>query len=279
MHICYSDQANKYSALSGDQIRLQIGRLKAKKVMLLALKSAAGTIDPAAQKALDDAKASTNTADKTLDETARKAEKNRQTCLAKRGCQMSGGAVECGDFTNSSSDAFSTIDLNSQIYSCVESLSSQLNATLQQAYIDQIIANIDSSIEDYKKSLSTSGVPLSQLAQHSADSKEQLDSQWLQFEFDSSKSSQQTDTSYSYSSYSASASARGWFWSASASYSSSQAQQDFRTQMNSAKVGIKGELLRVTIQRPWFRPSLFRSAQYQMVSICCTTILLRYIIL
>ena len=259
----YRDQANKYSALSGDQIRLQIGRLKAKKTMLLSLKNA--PISPVATKALEDAKKETESADSELQNAAGKAETNRQKCLTQRGCSISQDAINCSDFTNSSDATSEIIDLNSQKYSCAESLGSQLNKTIQNGYYDQIIAHIDSTIDELRKSLTMSGVPLSQLAQHAADSQEQLDSQWLQFQFDSSKSSQQTDSSSSYSSYSTSVSASYLFYSASASYSTSNAQQKFQTQMNKAKIGVKGELLRVSIQRPWFRPSLFRSAQYQLV--------------
>jgi hypothetical protein len=34
--------------------------------------------------------------------------------------------------------------------------------------------------------------------------------------------------------------------------------------MSSAEVLVSGELLRVTVQRPWFRPSLFKSPQFQI---------------
>ncbi|KAL5492011.1 hypothetical protein EMCRGX_G017397 [Ephydatia muelleri] len=260
------DKASKIRAMSGDQIRLQIGRLKARRAVLVALKSA--PVEPQATKAIDDAKKSVDSADADLATTAKKAEKDRQICLAKRGCQMAadniGGATDCGDFLKGSENTTNTVDLNSQIYSCAEALNAQLNPDSQKANIDQAIANIDAAVEEYKKALTTSPVQLSQLADHAADDKEQLDANWLQFSFDSAASSQQTDASSSYSSYASSASAHGLFWSASASYSTSKAQQDFSTKLNSAKVAVQGELLRVTIQRPWFRPSLFRSAQYQM---------------
>ena len=264
MNFCFRDKANKYSALSGDQIRLQIGQLNAKKAMLEALKSAPMT--PQAIKAIVDAQNLQLKASKELNDSTQDAEINRQSCASKRGCEMSLAAVPCDDFSKSSDAASNSITRNSQIFACAASVSLQLNTTLQLAYYDQVIKDIDTSIKEYQKALYSSQVPLSQLARHAADSKEQLDSGWMQFAFDSSKSSEQTDTSYSYSSYSASARVGvGWF-SGSASYSASKAEQDYSKQMNRAKVAVKGELFRVTIQRPWFRPSIFRSAQFQMVS-------------
>ena len=232
--------------------------------MLMALKTA--TIDKDALHALHEAKKGTDNADKTLHDTAKKAEENRQKCLAKRGCNMSqkAAAVNCGDFTNSSDATSELIETNSKIYSCAESLVSQLNGSMHNEYYNQLISDINYNIDELRKALTMSGAPLSQLAQHAADSQEQLDSQWLQFQFDSSKSSQQRDSSSS----SSSSSGFSWWWGSSYSTSSSSAaNQYFRKQMNSAKIGVKGELLRVTIQRPWFRPSLFKSNQYHMVCI------------
>ena len=239
--------------------------------MLLAMQNAA--ISNEAKQALEEAKISTESADKELKNAAEKAEMNRQKCLANR-CRISQNAINCSDFTKSSDATSEIIDLYSQKYSCVGSLDSQLNSTIQKQDYEKLIKGIDSSIKELNKALTGSGVPLSQLAQHAADSQEQLDSQWLQFQFDSSTSSQQTDGSSSHSSIGTSASADCMFFSASASYSTSNKQRNFKAQMNKAKIGVKGELLRVIIQRPWFRPSLFRSAEYVLVRLFyCITIL------
>ena len=262
---CFRDEASKLSALSGDQIRLKIGELNAKRAMIEALKSADMTSE--AKKAIGDAQNLKLKASKDLRDSVNKTEGDRQTCVSNRGCNVTTTTnVGCDNFANSSDATSDSITQNSQIFACAASVSYQLNTTLQQAYYDQVIKDIDTSIKEYEKALSTSQLPLSQLAQHAADSKEQLDSEWMQFEFDSSKSSTQTDTSYSYSSHSSSANVRYAWLSVSASYSTSKAEQDYRNQMNSAKVAVKGELLRVTIQRPWFRPSIFRSDQFTMVS-------------
>ena len=257
--------------MSGDQIRLQIGRLKARKAMLVALKAA--PVESEAKTAMENAKKELEEAGKKIAKDAKKAETERQQCLAKRGCKMSGmkGTTDCGEFTKSSDSTTSDIDLNSEIYSCAESINAQLSPESQGASIDKAIKDIEDAIKEYEIVLGTSSIPLSQLADHAADDKEQLDANWLRFSFDSAASSQNSDSSSSYSSYSTSTSASGgnFFWSASASfsYSRSRSQQEFRSAMNNAKVAVQGELLRVTIQRPWFRPSLFRSAQYLMVSI------------
>ena len=279
------------NAMSGDQIRFHIGRLKAKKAMLLALKSAPAEAE--ATKALDQVKKTVTDADNDLATKAKTAEKDRQNCLAKRGCNIAAditkGTTRCDDFTQSSENVLSIIDNNAQTYSCAEDMNAQLNPELQKKYIDQSIASIDEAIKEYEKSLTSFTIPHSQLAQHAADDKEQLDANWMRFSFDSAASKSQTDSSSSYSSVSTSVSVGFAMWSASASYSRSKSQQNFKSSMNSAKVAVQGELLRVTIQRPWFRPSLFQNAHLQMVSIfystthafklhvlCCTCACARY---
>ena len=241
--------------------------------MLMALMSV--NVSNEASRALGNARNGSEMANENLKTAAQKAEEDRQRCLAKRGCPNSQSMSQpinndCGQFTSKADATSELIDANSQIYSCAESLGSQLNVTAQKVYYKQLIAEIDSNIDDLRKALTMSGISVSQLAKHAADSKEQLDSQWLRFQFDSLKSTQQSDSSSSYSSFSSSISASSVFFSASASYSNSKSEQEFISKMNSASVVVKGELLRVTIQRPWFRPSLFRSDHYQMVNYACS---------
>ena len=263
---CISNYRNKENKtnipLSRDQIRCHIGRLKAQKTMLIALKSA--PIGPEVQKAIEDAKQSSNTADQELQRIAIKAERDRQKCLAKRGCSLLHNAIRCSDFSNSSDSLSDLIDRTARIHSYTEGFSSQFNPTIQNVIYDQAIVHMDTLIEEYTKAMDKADVCVSELAQKAMETNKQLGSPWKRFEYDSSMKYQNSDA---YSSYRSSQSVRGSkLWSVSTSSTITAALKNFSMQMNSAKIVVNGELLRVTIQRPWFRPSLFRSDQYSIVS-------------
>ena len=169
---------------------------------------------------------------------------------------MSWEGVNCGsDFTNSSDAMTNLIDNVTWTYSYAEILDSQINPSIQKTYFDRAIEHIDAVIEGYTKDFAKAGIRLSDLAQNAQGSIQQFDSQWIRFQFDSSKKLQNSDEALSFH---ASQTVRGSLWSVSA-YA---ANQNFTVEMNSAQVEIKGELLRVSIQRPWFRPLLFRNDQY-----------------
>ena len=93
-----------------------------------------------------------------------------------------------------------------------------------------------------------------------------FDSEWLQFEYD--YDSTHINTSQDKSSLSVSAGfgvgVQGASLDASAHYGKSTA--DLMQAINSASLKASGELLRVSVKRPWFRPSLFENPVLYFVS-------------
>ena len=94
-----------------------------------------------------------------------------------------------------------------------------------------------------------------------------FDSEWLQFEYD--YDSTHIDTSQDKSSFSVSAGLgvgiKGVSLDASAYYGKGTA--DLMQAVNSASLRASGELLRVSIKRPWFQPSLFENPALYFVSL------------
>ena len=104
---------------------------------------------------------------------------------------------------------------------------------------------------------------------------------WLTFSYNSKQSQQQSQSNFvdatysrSTSSYRRSSSYSWWWWysyrgSSSSSYSSTYSREtrsnSFR-RMTESEITVKGRLLRVAIQRPWFRPELFKNDRFSIVS-------------
>lgn len=94
-----------------------------------------------------------------------------------------------------------------------------------------------------------------------------LDDQWLQFDYDYDSYSLDEKKQSTTESIKASARFGGWFWGGSASYSYNKNTTDYRQKLAQSKMKAKGELLRVNIKRPWFKPELFEIPSLSFVSV------------
>ena len=92
------------------------------------------------------------------------------------------------------------------------------------------------------------------------------DDRWFQFEFDSQSHYQDTQVSRQSESVSTQWKARAFFFSTSGSATKSNSKSHFEQSVSNSSIRVKGELLRVTIKRPWFKPSLFENPELQYVS-------------
>ena len=92
------------------------------------------------------------------------------------------------------------------------------------------------------------------------------DNAWLQFEFDSSAYRQDRSQHSRYDARTSSWKAKALFVSISRSSRSSSSTNHFSKSVSNSTVRVKGELLRVTIKRPWFKPELFENPDLSYVS-------------
>ena len=258
---------------SRDEILVKIGELEAQKTILIALQ--AGEPTPELVREFTALKASLKNSDSELDRFAANAENLRQQCLISRIQAKASGVNrtnDCADYAQTAESAADTVSANTELFACVSDLDFQINSFAEaRDALNATAVQIENQIEALKQRLGTTDIKFSHLArdaQHAADNQDQLDSKWLSFQFNSKKATQSSFSSHSRKSSSVAASfgASGLFWSASASYShsSSRSESQFEASMNSAETLVAGQLLRVTVQRPWFRPSLFKSKQFQI---------------
>lgn len=215
---------------------------------------------------------SSNTALTTFANTT---ETHRQNCLISRIKAKANGnfdKTECVAYAESAANASDTIDSNTELFACVRDLEFQItNYNESREAINQVVQLLEEQISALQEKLATADIKFSHLArdaQHAADSQDQLDSKWLSFSFNSEheKRSSTKKASRSSSSLSVGFSAGGGLWSVKGSYSrsTSRSESSFEASMNSANVLVSGQLLRVTIKRPWFRPSIFKNPQFHL---------------
>ena len=259
---------------SRDEILVKIGELEARKKILLALQ----TEEPSAElrKEFSALEASLDLSNEKLSKFANDTEELRQKCLISRiRAKNANGTIEteeCKRYAEASGKALATVSDNMELYANVHDIDYQVNSyKLARQALNESAVEINEEIKILKQRLAKTDIKFSHLArdaQHAADTQEQLDSKWLSFSFDSKKdtSSSFSTSSHRHSRVAASYSANSWWWSSSASVSHSRSsyESSFSSTMNSAQTLVSGQLLRVTVQRPWFRPSLFKSKQFQI---------------
>ena len=91
--------------------------------------------------------------------------------------------------------------------------------------------------------------------------------QWLQFEYNSASSSNSQTDSSSFSSSSSSGGFGGFFFGGSGSSYSQTQTSSHAYKLATSNLTVKGELLKVNIKRPWFRPEIFSDPGLTFVSI------------
>jgi hypothetical protein len=92
------------------------------------------------------------------------------------------------------------------------------------------------------------------------------DDEWLKFDYDSESYFDSKDTETTSSSISASGGIHILFFHIGGSYSYNKNTYDYNEKLVQANLRVKGELLRVNIKRPWFKPEVFEIPDLTYVS-------------
>ena len=211
-----------------------------------------------------------------LSNLSQRVEKLRQNCYASRLRKMrislSESDVttpECVAYEDSLFEAKSAILNHAELYACHRDIDYQINQT--RSSYQKLIEQIDTEILSLQLTLEHSAAKLTNLArQVGGESGQSTDSQWLAFDFDSKTTSFDGVAIQQFASTAANYGANAALWSVKSSQAGADGNgAQFRRAMNRARVKVKGELLRVTVNRPWFRPSLFENTDLMFrVSMC-----------
>lgn len=268
---CIISFRDNTESFSRDQFLVRIGNLLSKKGMLEAFKNASSTTVE-----LEDAFSMlTNTLSEStemLSNLSWRVEELRQCCYSSRvkSDRWSDAitpdpvsTAECEAYENGLSDVHLAILDHTELYACYGDVNYQVNG-LRNSY-QKVIEQIDTEIKQLQEKVKVSAVKLTNLArQVGSGNSGSAQSEWLPFQFDS-KSTTLNGIAFQYfSSTAANYGANIALWSVKSSQTAdSNGNEDrFRTAMNRARVKVKGELLRVSIHRPWFKPSLFKNKDF-----------------
>lgn len=130
-----------------------------------------------------------------------------------------------------------------------------------QGIIKQLKAQIANLEEDLKSAPIESPVINKAKGKGNMAQKE-IEQNWMSFSFDSETTSKSFSSDSKTYKDASSFSASGLFWSAKGGASYSHSEKDFQQAMSKAHVSVTAKLLRVTINRNWFRPSIFQISNF-----------------
>ena len=95
---------------------------------------------------------------------------------------------------------------------------------------------------------------------------EYKDDQWLQFDFSSTSANTEQDDSHEYSKAYGGGGFHFFFFGGGSSSNSESEKKTHAYKLAKADIAVKGELLRVNIKRPWFKPQVFDDPGLNFVS-------------
>ena len=240
-----------------------------------------------AKQAVDALKSKVNYTTENRNNATREALKARNDCVyknAKGGVpapkekRAASNTTEdpCEKFKQATDDVVDTTFQQAQASSDFFTSSFLLKSDSQyKSFLSSKIQSLDREIAEINNQLNSSqSVYLGEIAdakefndvnQLGNKTAQDLDSEWMHFEYDSDSSHTHTEENKKTLSIAASFSggAKGASLAASGHYS--KGTVDLIQSLNSATLKVSGELLRVTIKRPWFRPSLFENPSFFFV--------------
>ena len=271
--------------MTREQIQKRIGDLESQRLLLLQSKIQGDACSSSLGGSLDSA--NNTDANLTMALAALVAESNDLKCQCVSQSlndpdTPKANITACADYESKLAEVIAIGSAKGASLSELRKLQSLIGGD-DDAVVDQVLDRLNSELNELSVQLpfapgNTDDIPGS-LGQ-TVDPNEK----WFSFEYNSKQANTQvsSDTASFYSTYSASsrsysASASYSWWgsrrrsnsySSSYSYSRSYAGSTSNTyqRLTESEVVVKGKLLRVTVQRPWFRPDLFKNQRLTIVS-------------
>ena len=151
----------------------------------------------------------------------------------------------------------------------IESLEFQFGAKSQMKdQINVVLAKLNTDHEHLERELaeskpSSSSSLVDDMGTTEPFEPQEIQDNWAMFDFSSTESSKETKSRSFDTKNSASF---GYAFLASASVSASVGHQSFSEHVKSADVKVRAKLLKVKINRPWFRTDLFTNREFTLVS-------------
>ena len=264
--------------MSREQVQNRIGELEGQRLLLLTTRSI--SVRDVCFDTLNDSKTSTESQSVELDAELTAAvellTEKRCKCIAAANESPTvrrANISECMEYDKCVVDVQALAERKGSAITDASELEDILSTNTDTRGTDAILYALDDEISELRSLLSTA--PSSSLAASLVDNTvSDPNDRWLSFEYNSQSTSieQIQSSSYSvYSSYSSSyTSSNSYNWwsnsdsSRSSSYSAGSSTLDSLT---NSSIVVKGKILKVSIQRPWFRPDIFKNTRIGFVSV------------
>ena len=271
--------------MTRDQLQQRIADLEAQRLLIIMQRNfrPSETCDSTLNIALEAAMQARNDSEASINAMFEELKKDRCTCLATSLANSSipkSEIPECQHYNEMLTTLEGQAREQGSASGTVDTINSLMDPTTDLDSFDQILQMIADEITDLQGKLAFAPKPPPDGANADVDA-EPFDpnDKWLSFSYSSASDS--TEETYStYQSYTASysTSSAGNWWasqgsagssstSTTTSTSSSDSGSSVMNSVSNSNIVVKGKLLKVNIQRPWFRPDLFSNARLGLVSI------------
>ena len=197
-----------------------------------------------------------------LTESVTNYKKASNFCWYGTDCQVGSKQQELTDALKENTDANLKLEMLEFQFGAKSQLKGQVDVILARLELEK------TTLEDQiKESEPSSSSPMiDDLGTTEELDLEEIQDNWALFEYTSTKSSKESSQSSVQSSTKVSASSWIPFYNPGASVSTSAGRKSFSEHLRSADVKVKAKVLKVKINRPWFRADLFRNEEYKLVS-------------
>ena len=209
--------------------------------------------------------------DASTEESAKQTEYNNSTnavgtnvtdlMRARCDCFKKGNTgTECESYTaglGTLNGVASTSAINYLVYQGFASLAGNPDA------INREIEKIDAELSSLGDDLNDAGFGLPEISSVPVGPQPAAADNWLQFDYNSKTEDQREESETTSTSFGYDFGSSFNIFSVSGSYSRSTSDQF--SSFKSTEVRVAGELLRVTVQMPWFRPEIFREKRFTLV--------------
>lgn len=190
-------------------------------------------------------------------------EESRRNCWLKPGevCDIQKKEEEVATALSESSSSKLNVEMLKFQFGANAQMKDQIKVVLEK--LEDESKQLENQLEESKPS---SGSPLVEdFGKTEALQLEEIQDNWAVFEFSTTKSSKETTAKGMKSTTSTSVGTIFRFVPKT-SVSASVGRQSFSEHVKSASLKVKAKLLKVKINRPWFRPDLFRNREFKLVS-------------
>ena len=248
--------------LTRDQLQAKLESVKSRITLLKAMRDTTSSELDEKDSRVEDVKKDRQEKENALKESTKGLEEARKSCWLDK--KKKNKKCDIGNKENEVSKALSE---SSAANLRVETLEFQFGAKSQmKGQIDVVLARLNLESDQLERQLEESQPSSSSSLVEEVGTTQPLDAQeiqdnWLMFDFSSTKSSKES------SSLSVETSTTATFgtWFASGSVSASVGHQSFSEHLKSADVKVKAKVLKVKINRPWFRSDLFMNREFTLV--------------